>query len=218
MTPVLALLIDSLQTNPVWFFSVVFGVMLSIVLHELGHGFAAIWQGDDTPRVLGHITLDPVKHMGFVSIVVLFVVGIAWGQMPVNPSRFRSKYGDALVAFAGPFVNLLLALVALTGLGIWRATAGQAAEGAGLNVQNFLWVLGYMNIALALFNLLPLPPLDGATVLGNLVPSFRRFAQEPNNGPIFLGGFILVFMTAGQFLFPFAADAANTFLSLFPRA
>lgn len=218
MTPLLGFFIELMQQNPVLYFSIVFGVMLSIVLHELGHGFAAIWQGDDTPRALGHITLDPIKHMGVVSIGVLFLVGIAWGQMPVNPSRFRNRYGDALVAFAGPLVNLVLALAALTGLGIWLATAGPAAEGAARNAQSFLRILGYMNIALALFNLLPLPPLDGATVLGNLVPGFRRFAEQPDNGPIFLGGFLLVFMTAGQVLFPFAADTANAFLALFPHA
>ncbi len=207
-----------IQTDPIFYFSVVFGVMLSIILHELGHGFAAIWQGDDTPRVLGRITLDPLVHMGPVSLVVLCLVGIAWGVMPVNPSRFRSKYGDALVAFAGPLVNLILAALALTILGIWYAMAGIATEGAAANLQQFLMILGFMNILLAVFNLLPLPPLDGATVLGNFLPGFRRAANNPANGPFFMGGFILVFFTAGEHLFPFARGVANQFLSLFPVA
>ena len=95
--------------------SKVVAVVISITLHELGHGAAALWQGDETPRLLGHMTLDPRAHMPPISWGLLLLVGIAYGLMPVNPSRFRSKHGDALVAFAGPAVNLILAALAAPG-------------------------------------------------------------------------------------------------------
>ena len=101
MLPPLALFIDLITQAPEYYFSVVVAVVISIVLHELGHGFAAIWQGDDTPRISGHMTLNPLVHMGGFSLFLLVMAGIAFGQMPVNPGRFRSRYGNALVAAAG---------------------------------------------------------------------------------------------------------------------
>ena len=80
---------DLWQQNPMLLCSWVFWVILSICLHELGHGYAAIKCGDDTPRLSGHMTLNPIVHMGVPSLVMFAIVGIAWGMMPVDPSRFR---------------------------------------------------------------------------------------------------------------------------------
>ena len=102
-----------------YFGCVVVTVIISIVLHELAHGWAAIWQGDDTPRIAGHMTPDPMVHMGGMSLLMLALVGMAFGAMPVNPRNFRSRYGDALVSAAGPAMNFLLAMVAQIILGVW---------------------------------------------------------------------------------------------------
>ena len=93
-----------------YFGCVVVTVIISIVLHELAHGWAAIWQGDDTPKMAGHMTADPMVHMGGMSLLMLALVGMAFGAMPVNPRNFRSRFGDALVSAAGPAMNFLLAL------------------------------------------------------------------------------------------------------------
>ena len=114
-----------------FFGCVVVTVVISIVLHELAHGWAAIWQGDDTPRVMGHMTPDPLVHMGGFSLLMLVLVGLAFGAMPVNPRNFRSKYGDALVSAAGPAMNFLLAFIAQSVLAIWLSTQGVANEGPG---------------------------------------------------------------------------------------
>lgn len=207
--------IELIQSNPIQYFSIVFACLISVVLHELGHGVAAIWQGDDTPRELGHMTLDPVVHMGGIGLALLFFIGLAFGRMPVNPSRFRSKYGDAYVSFAGPAVNILLALISLTALALWFRIGGMAIEdGAAQNVQNFLWIMGAINIVLAILNMLPIMPLDGGNVLGNLWPAFGRFGRNPNNQPIFFGALILVFLTAGEWLWPFSYDIAGRYMSL----
>ncbi len=93
--------IQQLIKDPIYFFRIVTILIFSITLHELAHGWAAISQGDDTPQKTGHLTLNPVVHMGWESIIFLCIAGIAWGQMPVNPDKFRSKkIGNILVSAA----------------------------------------------------------------------------------------------------------------------
>ena len=211
-----------------YFGCVVVTVIISIVLHELAHGWTAIWQGDDTPRQMGHITADPMVHMGGMSLLMLAVVGIAFGAMPVNPHNFRSRYGDALVSAAGPAMNFLLALMAYIGLAIWLKTAGVAPEGPMRNGQVFLTVFGFINVALGIFNLLPVPPLDGSTVLGNFVPAYRRWMDSLGN-PMFL--FFILFIvlmnapfqyhpfgiamqSGARFMMLFGSDVASGYLQL----
>lgn len=162
--------------NPLYYFSIVLLVMLSIILHELAHGWTALWQGDDTPRITGHMTIDPLVHMTGVGFFLLVFVGIAFGAMPVNPRNFRSRHGHAYVAFAGPAMNLLLVFVFL-GL----ATAVNVLQPLDPEVnRNLLQVLAMgsvLNMILAIFNMLPIPPLDGFTVLATTSRGFRRFAS-----------------------------------------
>ena len=170
----------------------IFWVMASIVLHELGHGVAAIWQGDDTPRVLGRMTINPVVHMGWFSIVAFLLIGIAWGLMPVNPSNFRwgPRRGGALVAAAGPAVNLalcVLCVVACAALQVVGPRDQQIAE----NVSLFLFMGAWLNLWLMMFNLLPVPPLDGAAVISGISRSAARVMAHPRVQQI---GFIAVLL------------------------
>ncbi len=106
--------INTLFTNPVYFIRIVLILIISVTLHELAHGFAAVSQGDDTPQKTGHLTLNPVVHMGWESIIFLCIAGIAWGKMPVNPCKFRSaKLSNILVSAAGPLCNLALAILCI---------------------------------------------------------------------------------------------------------
>lgn len=166
----------------VFLFAHVFWVIASIVLHELAHGWAAIRQGDDTPIRLNRMTWNPLVHMGPFSLILFAVIGIAFGVMPVDPSRFRSRrWGELLVASAGPAMNVLLA-VTLTIIGalVARATDPNAANyQTMLNLQTFFWVGAFFNVLLAVLNMLPLPPLDGSTVLGEVVPSLRTWFRHP---------------------------------------
>jgi Zn-dependent protease len=199
--------------QPVYYVSWVVTVIVSVVLHELGHGFAALSQGDETPRLSGHMTLSPLVHMGPVSLVLLFVVGIAWGQMPVNPSRFRSRHGDAIVSIAGPAVNLVLAFLGLTVLGLWMRFAVPAGHGLPANLFTFLWVFGTANLVLCLLNLLPIPPLDGSRVLASFSSPYRKLTVDPNNQGLFLVAFVGVFMGAG-YLFRAANEIAAGWVSV----
>ena len=203
--------------SQLYFGCVVITVVISIVLHELAHGWAAIWQGDDTPRQMGHMTGDPMVHMGGFSLLMLVLVGMAFGLMPVNPRNFRSRYGDALVSAAGPAMNFLLALVALTAFAVWVKISGSAIEGPSKNGQFFLQIFGTTNIALGIFNLLPVPPLDGSTVLGNFVPAYRRWLDSLGNPTWMLFIVFMILWNAPPQYNPFgiANNVMDTYLSLF---
>ncbi len=205
------------QQQQLFFGCVVVTVIISIVLHELAHGWAAIWQGDDTPRQMGHMTGDPMIHMGGFSLLILVLVGMAFGAMPVNPNNFRNKYGDALVSAAGPAMNFLLAFVSLTGLALWIIVAEPAREGLAQNGQYFLKIFGVTNIALGIFNLIPVPPLDGSTVLGNFVPAYRRWLESLGNPTwMFFILFIVLFNAPDKYHpFEIANNAMKIYLSLF---
>jgi len=213
--PLAFLFIQNLIDQPTLFFMWVIAVIVSIVLHELGHGAAALSQGDSTPRDRGHMTLDPIVHMGPTSLIFLVVAGISWGLMPVNPRNFRHRYSAAFVAFAGPLVNILLAVFCAGVLAAWHRVGGHASTGVAANGQQFLHLMVMLNLVLALFNMLPIPPLDGATVASDLAPSFKNFAQRPENQPFFMGAFILVFVLGGDYLFPLAGRGAQWLIALF---
>ena len=154
----------------------IFWVLASISLHELAHGWAAMWEGDDTPQATGHMTANPVVHMGVPSMIAFLIIGIAWGMMPVNPYRFRhGKWGRILVSFAGPAMNLVLAFVSLTILGcIWSPLEHDPAP-----VEMFLLTGGFLNILLFALNMLPIPPLDGSNILANLSRTVAGWYSHP---------------------------------------
>lgn len=163
----------------------VFWVLFSISLHELAHGWAALWQGDQTPRELGHMTWNPWVHMGPWSLGMFALIGIAWGLMPVQPARFRwGRRGWVLVAAAGPAMNVLLALIALSLLAVLLRFGSIEGE-FGQRLVMFLYTGGWLNIILAGLNLLPVPPLDGSRILSGLSyrcyqwfenPAFRQYS------------------------------------------
>jgi hypothetical protein len=134
--------IEKLLTEPVYFFRYIIILIVSIVIHELAHGFAAIGQGDDTPERLGHITPDPIVHMGPASLIMLCFMGMAWGQMPVNPANFRHRWSDLWVSAAGPLSNFALSTIACL-LFVLADT-----KGLPLLSPDFLWMLAIVNMLL----------------------------------------------------------------------
>lgn len=185
--------------QPVVLVSWIVWVIVSITLHELGHGIAAIRQGDRTPIETGHMTLNPVVHMGVPSLVLFAIIGLAWGAMPVNPSRFRSRHGDAIVSFAGPLVNLALAAGTMVIAGVLTAFPGALGDPLHDNLTTFFVYGAMLNVVLFVLNLLPIPPLDGSRILASFVPAYRARIQSQ-------GGFILAIIAIAV-LFSFGADA-----------
>ncbi len=205
----MGLFITTIQEDPFRFFSVVLTVVVSIVLHELAHGWMAIRHGDDTPIHTGHMSGNPLVHMGPFAIIALFLFGIAWGQMPIDPTRLRGKYAAAVVAAAGPATNLLLAAVALTGLGLWLRFGTIHDTQVHQNSIKFLWTFGAINLLLCIFNLFPVPPLDGSHILANFHRGYANLLYDPAKQQIFFFAFIFVFMVAGTLLSPVFGWANN---------
>ena len=180
------MLIESLFINPIYFFRVVVILIISICLHELGHGIAAISQGDNTPIERGHMSIDPVVHMGVQSIIFLVLFGMAWGAMPVNPNRFKNpKWGNILVSAAGPLTNFALGIFAIFLIRL----SSQTFLGDLLSFQ-FFYLIALFNFALGMFNLLPIPPLDGFHVLSELYSPMKSIPRSQVGLAIFMIFFI----------------------------
>ena len=162
-------------------------VMFSICFHEYAHAYIALKQGDSTAAEKGHLSLNPMIQMGTVSIVMLLIIGISWGAVPVNPSRMKHKYSHALVSFAGPAANLLLFLIFCLLTVLFQNT--------NVNTYKDMFYLGAkLNMVLFLFNMLPVPILDGWTVFSYIFPKLREVGDEVKNGMVFMV-FVLFFMT-----------------------
>lgn len=191
--------IELLATNYPVYLAAVMTIVVSITLHELAHGVAAIKLGDDTPAWSGHMTWNPWVHMGPFSLIACFLAGIAWGSMPVDPTRLRGKRAEAIVAVVGPLVNLALAVLAYTALGLWtRYLIANAAEitqriDRGMMV---LEVVGSFNLLLFVFNLLPIPPLDGSKILASFHRGYGSWMANPANQGVGLMLFIFAFAIA----------------------
>ena len=183
-----------MSTDIVQFVSFIFALLLSVIVHEVAHGWMALQRGDPTARDAGRLTANPVVHLdlwgSFLVPLVLwlspggFVFG--WARpVPVDHSRLRDPDRDSLlVALAGPVSNLLLALAGAFVLGVLGGIASNAGsplqsdQGPGVIVLHVLSPLIVINTILALFNLLPIPPLDGSWVLSSLLPRSMRAGYE----------------------------------------
>lgn len=182
-------------------------VVASIILHELGHGWMALRLGDSTPNDLNRMNFSPMVHMGPFSIVVLLITGIAWGAMPITPSRLNGKYGEAKVAVAGPTVNLVLAALGLAGAVAWlRITGDLPAENTpAKNGFDMLWLFASLNLVLFLFNLLPAPPLDGSHILANFNRGYANLINSDGFRQVQYLPFIAAFLLAGYAISPIMA-------------
>lgn len=151
--------------------------MLAIVCHEVSHGYIAWRFGDPTARMLGRLTLNPFKHVDIVGTLMIFFVGIGWAKpVPVTYENLRNPKRDMIwVAAAGPITNLLLASISALLLRIIVSLGNPAASGSPLAMllEPIVLMLAfsvYINLLLAIFNMIPVPPLDGGRVLSGLLP------------------------------------------------
>ena len=157
------MLIGLLFQQPVVFFLVAAALVISISFHEFAHAKAADMLGDDTARLLGRLTLNPKAHLDPIGSVMLLFAGFGWGKpVPFNPINLHNpKRDSALIAFAGPMSNLVLAGTLSI---LVRFTGEESLIGA------FLYLTIFYNIVLGVFNLIPVHPLDGFKVVGGMLP------------------------------------------------
>ncbi|HET8567826.1 MAG TPA: site-2 protease family protein [Candidatus Limnocylindria bacterium] len=167
----------SLATDPNAFVGFVIAIVLGITVHEFMHAYAAHRQGDDTAKALGRLTLDPRAHFDIFGTLLLVLAGFGYGKpVPFNESRLRSTLGVSLVAVAGPLANFAIAAVCAIPLRF------DAAAALGPNYEEILFYVVLYNCVLGIFNLLPIPPLDGSNVVYGFLPprlqyTWRSYSQ-----------------------------------------
>lgn len=184
--------IDNLLRDPLFAAMFLFCIVVAVTVHEFAHALVASKQGDQTARFLGRVTLNPIKHLDPLGSLLFILAGIGWGKpVPVDPSNLKDgKLGDFYVSMAGIAMNLVVAFIFAIPL--------QLAILGGVSPDLQLWlkfceVMVTVNILLAAFNILPIPPLDGSKAIGILVPRrFERSYQEYLRvGPVLLIGLLL---------------------------
>lgn len=153
-------LIDKLYIIP--------GIFIGLSFHEFSHALSAYLMGDDTARKAGRLTIDPIRHIDPLGFISLLIAGFGWAKpVPIDPWRFKNRrLGTIIVSLAGPFMNLLLSFITLSvlyALDIWDYNNEV--------VFKVVFEIFRINIVLCIFNLLPIPPLDGSKVLASVLPS-----------------------------------------------
>jgi Zn-dependent protease len=189
-------LLSLLRTDVLAFVLLVASLIGAISMHEYAHALAADLQGDRLPRAMGRLTLNPLHHLDPIGTICLVLAGFGWGKpVEFRPQALSSRrFGAAIVALAGPTMNLVLALAAAFAF----VAAGRPFGTLGLFLQLFFTI----NVFLAVFNLLPLPPLDGSRLLTIFLPPDKQKVIFFLDQYGFLILLVLVFFGGLRFLDP----------------
>ena len=173
-------------------------VLLCLTVHETCHGLAAYALGDPTARQAHRLSLNPLRHIDWFGLLMMFLAGFGWAKpVPVNPNYFKKpKQGMALTALAGPMSNFLLAFIMLLAARIFCDVASYSE--ANQRILDFILMVAILSIGLGLFNLVPIPPLDGSKVLFAVLPdrAYDQLMRYERYGMLVL--FALVFFDVGS--------------------
>lgn len=190
--------------------------LVCITLHELSHGYTAYLLGDDTAKSRGRLTLNPIKHMDVMGLLMMLVFHVGWAKpVPVNMYKFKNpKRGMALTALAGPMSNLVIAVVFMFFSGLLYIPL--YSSGIGYFFLGMLQLTAYISIGLGLFNLIPIPPLDGSKVLFSLMSDekYYKLMRYERYGGILM----LILVASGVIGRPLSSLISKTIYGLTPVA
>ncbi len=218
-------LLDQIRNDPLSGYAALLGLVLALVFgisfHEFSHAFTAYRLGDQTPRYQGRVTLNPAAHLDPVGMIFFAIGGFGWGRpVQFNPYaiRMNPRIGSGLVAFAGPLSNMFLGLVVGLIVRVLSSiessgTTGLALTFVTLTLANFV----SYNFLLAVFNLIPLPPLDGSKILPALLPpdmaySLERFYSQVGMAALFI--LFLLLWYGGSVVGPVIYEPVNALFRL----
>lgn len=187
-------MLDLLFNNPLVFLYWFVALIVAVTLHEFAHAFVADKLGDPTPRMMGRVSLNPLDHLDPIGTIAILIAHIGWGKpVPFDPYNLDNPKRDTLlIAIAGPVVNLILAIISALLLHLNLPIIGL--------LSGFLLVMVYLNVGLAVFNLLPIPPLDGSKILQGILPDDKSREWE-----MFSQRYSLMLLLF--FLFPFGGSS-----------
>ena len=196
--------------------------MIALTVHEYCHGYIAYKLGDPTAKSLGRLSLNPLKHLDLIGAICMVLFHFGWAKpVPINPRYFKKPKRDfALVAIAGPLINLILAFLSM---GLYLLFLVMYTKGA---VEGFSATLTYtsamffyyfhlINLGFAIFNLIPIPPLDGSRILNVILPPRMYFSIMKHERKIYLG--LIIWLIIGELavtsLLSFPVISSNSVLS-----
>ena len=220
-----AISLTNLIASPTELFKILLGlpgVLIAITFHEFAHGFVAYKLGDNTAKMEGRLSLNPFAHLDPIGTLMLVFLGIGWGKpVHVNPSNYTRKIsmekGEALVSVAGPIANIILAFVFGIIFFVVNKFASEAffASTVGLVVMAMIQSTIITNVGLGVFNLIPLPPLDGSKVIMPFLP-YKAKQFFINNEQIFYLVFIVLWISglAGRIISPAISWIASGIMNI----
>ena len=187
------------------------GILLGLTIHEYSHALSAYYMGDDTAKYYGRLSLNPIKHIDPIGFLMLLFAGFGWAKpVPVNPNNFKNrKLGYFLVSISGPFSNFILAILLTFILGL------QITMQNNKTVEQIIFFGIYINLVLGVFNLFPIPPLDGSKLLLLILPDSMEHKyysiQKYSYALLFL---LLYFGVISKVLFPIVQFILNYVLQI----
>ena len=185
------MLIQLIFKDPILFLIITIAIIFALTIHEFFHAWMAYYLGDSTAKDQGRLTMNPLAHLDPFGTLLLFIAGFGWGKpVPFNPYNLRDqKWGPSLVAFAGPASNFFMALIIGLSLRFLTLTNPYLF----LFLSYFVWI----NLLLGVFNLMPIPPLDGSHIFSVLFPALENLKTSFQGNIFFLLGIIFFMIYIG---------------------
>ncbi len=158
-------ILNLLSISPAYALAFLVSIVIAVTVHEFAHAWTADMLGDDTPALEGRVTLNPLAHLDPLGSILFLIAGFGWGKPVIyNPMRLKRKSDELLIALAGPASNLILATI---------FTAATTLLKSGQSSSGILELAATLNVLLASFNLIPIPPLDGSSIIAYFWPEYR---------------------------------------------
>ena len=183
--------------NLIEYLYIIPAALIAIMFHEIAHGLVSYWLGDPTPKRQGRLSLNPLKHLDPVGTICLILFHVGWAKpVVVNPDYYKKrKLGMALVALAGPLTNFIVAIFSMIIIGFILKFANYSLP-IFIIINNFLLILAIINIGLGIFNLIPIPPLDGSKILGSFLKGqvYEQYMKYQQYGFMILA--LLLFLSS----------------------